>query len=117
MGADMTRLDNPVILAQIREALENAANGVGRYVSWKPIAWEWVLQNLDGETQRSMASHLLEYVREGNKIDQVIERRGFNNSHHYDFRPRINNLDVYVEAVLAVTRTGPSLYVVSTHLK
>lgn len=117
MGADMTRLDDPLILARIREALENAANGVGGYVSWKRIAWEWVAENLAGETERSMACHLLEYVRVGNKIDQVVERRGFNNSHHYDFRPRINNLDVYVEAVLAVTRTGPSLYVVSTHLK
>lgn len=111
----MSRLEDPEILGQIIETLENAARGVGGYVTWKKIAWEWVSENLDGESQKSMACHLLAYANAGGKIDQVAERRGFDNPYHYDFRPRINNLDVYVETVLRVDRMGPQLYVVSTH--
>lgn len=113
----MSRLEDPEILSLITEALENAARGVGGYVSWKRIAWEWVAKNLDAETQPSMAAHLLSYVRQGGKVDQVIERRGFDSDFHYDFRPRIANLDIYVETLLHRGRTGPSLHVVSVHLK
>ncbi len=112
----MSRLEDPEILRQITEALENAAKGVGGYVTWKRIAWEWVAANLDGENQRSMAGHLLAYVNDGGKIDQVVERRGFDDPLHYDFRLRIQKSNVYVETVLRVTRMGPELYIVSTHL-
>ena len=113
----MTALQDPDKLAQIIEVLTNTANGVVGYMTWKKIAWEWVAENLDSETQKSMANHLLSYVNSGGKIDQVVERRGYDDPFHYDFRPRINNLDVYVETVLRVDRMGPTLHVVSAHLK
>lgn len=113
----MSRLEDPKILAQITKALEEAATGVGEYVYWKRIAWEWVAKNLDSETQQSMAAHLLAYVQAGGKVDQVVERRGFDDAFHYDFRPRIDNMDVYVETVLRVSRTGPTISIVSVHLK
>ena len=113
----MSRLEDPEILAQITEALGLAARGVDGYVSWKRIAWEWVAKNLDGETHQSMAAHLLAYIEAGSKVDQVVERRGFDDRFHYDFRPRILDLDVYVETVLRISCTGPTLFVVSVHLK
>jgi hypothetical protein len=113
----MSRLEDPEILAQITEALKEAAKGSGGYVLWKKVAWEWVAKNLEGETQQSMAAILLGYVQAGDKVDQVTERRDYDEPFHYDFRPRIANMDVYVETVLHVGRTGPTLSVVSIHLK
>ena len=113
----MSRLEDQEILDAILEAFENAAKNVQGYVSWKRNAWEWVAENLDGETQTSMAGHLLSYVRAGGKIDQVVERRGFDDQYHYDFRIRIATLDVYIETVVRISRTGPAISVMSTHLK
>jgi len=113
----MSRLEDPEILAQITEALKEAANGSGGYVSWKRVAWEWVAKNLDGETQQSMAARLLAYVEAGGKVDKVVERRDYDEPFHYDFRPCIANFDVYVETVLHFSRTGPTILIVSVHLK
>lgn len=113
----MSRLEDPEILALITEALDNSARGIGGYVSWKRVAWEWVAKNLDGETQQSMAAHLLAYVQAGGKVDQVAERREYDEPFHYDFRPCLSNLNVYVESVLRVSRTGPTISIVSVHLK
>ncbi len=113
----VSRLEDQEIIAKIKTALQEDANGVSGYVTWKRIAWEWVAKNLDGQTRKSMAEILLQYVQAGNKIDQVKERRGFDSEFHYDFRPRIGELDVYVETVLVVSRTGPIISIVNVHLK
>lgn len=113
----MTRLEDPRLLEKIRLALLEASNGVSGYVSWKRVAWEWVAKNLSGETQKSMALRLYEYVENGGKVDQVLERRGFDDRYHYDFRVRIGESDIYVESTLSETKTGPVVSIVSVHLK
>jgi hypothetical protein len=52
----MGQLTDPIILAKFRRAL-----GQWRftgYVTWKPIARQWVEQNLEGWTTRAIAEEL-----------------------------------------------------------
>ena len=116
----MARLNDEAKLALILETLENASRGVEGYVSWKPIAWEWIVKNLNSQTRQTIADAMYQHAQAGGEIDEVREKREAHRDDtqfHYDFRLRIESLDVYLETVLAVTRTGPILRVVSAHLK
>lgn len=114
------RLTDQRLLGLFLQAIGEASRGVNGYLVWKRVAWEWVLKNLDGQTQQSLAEKLVEHVKSGGEIDKTKETRPeYTGRHefHYDFRFRVDGLDVYIETVLDETRTGPVVTVVSTHLK
>jgi len=112
----MAPLANRDILNAFREALsEWKYDG---YVVWKPIATEWLRKNIEGEDMRSVSRMMHEHVEAGGEIDQVVERRErWQDQHefHYDFRFSISGRKVYIETVLDVTSTGPTVTVVNMH--
>lgn len=112
----MAPLANPEILEAIREALsEWRSDG---YVVWNPIAIAWLRKNIEGEDMRSISRMMHEHVEAGGEIDQVVERRErWQDRHefHYDFRFAVSGRKVYIETVLDVTRTGPTITVVNMH--
>lgn len=114
------RLTDQRLIELFRDVLGNDARGVGGYVRWKKVPAEWVSKNLDGQTQRSIAQAMLDYVDAGGEIDQTRETRPEYSSQfefHYDFRFRIDGIDIYIETVLVETKTGPEIIIVSFHLK
>ncbi len=114
------RLTDERLLGLFLQAIEDASKGFNGYVVWKRVAWEWVLKNLEGQTQQSLSGKMLEHVRAGGEIDKTKETRPeYTGRHefHYDFRFRVDGIEIYIETVLDETRTGPVVTVVSTHLK
>lgn len=112
----MARLEDPRLVALFQEALSEWQ--VSGYVVWKRIASEWVAENLEGHTTRSIARIMYEFFRSGGEIDQVRERRpeyASRYEHHYDFRLEIDGRRIYIETVLDETRTGPEITIVSIH--
>jgi hypothetical protein len=66
---------------------------------------------------RDASRTMLEHVEAGGAIDQVVERRDpwrDRYEFHY-FRFSIGGRRVYIETVLDVTSTGPTLTVVNMH--
>ncbi len=112
----MAPLTDQVTLGHFRDALrEWRCEG---FVVWKPVAAEWVRDNLDGRTPDSIAKLMHKYVEAGGEIDQVRERRdGWEdcNQFHFDFRPTLDGRRLYIETTLRVTSTGPVVKVVSIH--
>ena len=112
----MARLTDPKLLSLIREALrEWRADG---YVVWKRLPAEWLRQELEGQTQKSIAKLLHEHVEAGGEIDQVRERRERYRDRyefHFDFRLTIDERRVYIETVLDESSTGPTITIVSIH--
>ena len=114
------RLKDQVILGLFVRAIEEASNGYEGYVVWRPKAWGWVKENLDGQTQASFAEKMLEHVNSGGEIDQTREALDeYRDKHefHYDFRFQVDGIDVYLETLLDQRKTGPVVTVVSAKLK
>lgn len=79
---------------------------------------EWLRENFEDEDIRSMTRLMFEHVENGGQIDQVVERREIwraRHEFHYDFRIRVGNRKTYIETVLSVTSTGPTVTIVSMH--
>ena len=112
----MAPLANREILNAFQEALrEWKCDG---YVVWLRRPGEWLRQNLDNQDIRSISRMMHEYVESGGEIDQVIERRErWRDQHefHYDFRFAISGRKIYIETVLDVSSTGPTVTVVNMH--
>lgn len=116
----LSRLTDPRILQLITEALRNGAEDVGGYVQWKKLPGEWLRKNLENQTQLSIVQRMFQHVHEGNEIDQVVEKREGHrdeNRFHFDFRFRVDGLDVYVETVLREFRNEATIAIVNMHLK
>ena len=112
----MASLTNPAILAKFRHAL-GAWNFAG-YVTWKSVAREWVENNLDGFTTRSIGEEMFRFLEAGGKIDQVKETRREWTEHpfHYDFRLSIEGRLIYIETILVEDDPDdPTIHVVSIH--
>jgi len=98
----VARLTDPEVERCYRNALANwQYNG---FVVYEKDAADWIRANLDGVSFREFSRLLNEYVVcHGGEIDQVVERR-FNWinkwSHHYDLRPTIQGVRLYVETRL-----------------
>lgn len=59
-----------------------------------------------------------EHIESGGEVDQVVERREpwrDRYGYHYDFRFSISGRKIYIETVLDVTSTGPTVTVVNMH--
>ena len=96
----MARLTDPEILAKFQHALSQWR--VTGYITWKPIAREWLEQNLEGLTARSVGEEMFRFFAAGGEIDQVRETRPQWSEHrfHYDFRMDIGGRLLYIETIL-----------------
>jgi hypothetical protein len=103
-------------LRKYREALQQwKCDG---YIVWLRVPSEWLRQNIDGENEQTVAKLMFDYFDGGGEIDRAIERRDpwrDRYDYHYDFRFRINGRPIYIETVLDVTGTGPTITIVSMH--
>lgn len=112
----MPPLTDPAILAKFQHALSHWR--FSGYVTWKMIARQWVEQNLEGETTRSLAEQMFRFFEAGGEIDQVRETRAQWSAHrfHYDFRVDIGDRLLYIETVLVEDDPNdPTIHVVSIH--
>jgi len=98
----MAKLTDPEIERCYQNALRNWK--FSGFVIYDKDADSWVRENLEGVTFQRLSELLFEFVvNQGGEIDQVVEQR-FNWvgewSHHYDLRPIINGIALYVETRL-----------------
>lgn len=114
----MARLTDPDILARYHQALAEWA--VGGAIELIGRAHEGLKATLEGVTEKELKEALYRFVcRENGEIDQVKEEREQWRKQwewHYDLRPTINGVKLYVETRLfpesLSSRQGPILYVV-----
>lgn len=110
----MAPLTDPDQLEQIVKALRQPR----ACVSWKRSAGEWLRTNLDGETQQSIESLMLDHVETGGEIDRQPETRPEYRdrwAYHFDFRFDVSGRLIYVETVLDDQLIVPELTIVSIH--
>jgi len=112
----MARLTDAAILAKFRHALSQWR--FTGYVTWKPIARQWVEQNLEGWTTRAIGEEMFDFLDGGGEIDQTAETRPewSPQQFHYDFRMEIGGRLLYIETVLVEDEADdPVVHVVSIH--
>lgn len=112
----MARLTDPAILARFQRALSQWR--FTGYVTWKPIARQWIEQNLEGWTTRAIAEEMARFVESGGEIDQTPETRPEWSQwrFHYDLRTEVGGRSLYIEMVLIEDDPDdPTVYVVSIH--
>ncbi len=72
------------------------------FLEFRPLAQDWLQQEMPNLTQRELRRILFAHVQAGGEIDEVVERRpewadfGF----HYDLRPTVVGKRLYVESLL-----------------
>lgn len=98
----MVRLTDPDILARYRQALADWA--IEGAIVLKGRAPDGLRTTLEGVTEKYFKEALYRFVCEENgEIDQVKEEREPWRNHwewHYDLRPTINGVKLYVETML-----------------
>jgi hypothetical protein len=112
----MARLADPDILAKFQHTLSNWQ--FTGYITWKPIARQWLEHNLEGLTARFVGDEMFRFFAAGGEIDQVHETRPEWTEHrfHYDFRMDIGGRLLYIETILVEDDTDdPTIHVVSIH--
>lgn len=112
----MARLTDPEILAKFQQALSQWR--FTGYITWKPVARQWLERNLEGFTTRSVAEEMFQFVAAGGEIDQTTETRPDWSEHrfHYDFRMEIGGRLLYIETILVEDDPNdPTIHVVSIH--
>ncbi len=112
----MARLTDPETLARFQHALSQWQ--FTGYITWKPIARQWLEQNLEGYTTRSVGEEMSRFVAAGGAIDEVRETRPEWSGHrfHYDFRIEIGGRLLYIETILMEDDPDdPTIHVVSIH--
>jgi hypothetical protein len=120
-GVQVPLLNDPEILARYKHALANWR--VTGYVEPIGLANEWLRREVDNITRDGFLQLLHDHVFQGQgEIDQVPETRerwrdqwGY----HYDLRPVINGVKLYVETRLVpeslASRDEPMIYIVNIH--
>lgn len=112
----MAPLTDPVILAKFHYALSHWQ--FTGYVTWKPIARQWVERNMEGWTTRAIAEELFQFFDGDGEISQTAETRPEWSQwqFHYDFRIEIGGRLLYIETVLVEDEPDdPVVHVVSIH--
>ena len=112
----MARLTDPEILAKFQHVLSHWQ--FTGYITWKSIARQWLEQNLEGFTTRSVGEEMFRFFAAGGEIDQVSETRPQWSEHrfHYDFRMDIGGRLLYIETILVEDNLNdPTIHVVSIH--
>lgn len=118
----MAKLTDPEVLACYRNALCNWQ--YEGYVVFMKDAANGLRLHLSNYTQKGFKQFLHEFVVvDGGKIDQVVEtRENWKDlwDHHYDLRPVIDGVKIYVETRLKYTKPSdpddPVIYIVNIHL-
>ncbi len=113
----MARLTDPVILARYQQALADwKLDGAIELIG---LAHEGLRNTLEGVTVAAFKEQLFLYVCQHNgEIDQVKEERERWRTEwewHYDLRPTINGIRLYVETRLFpkfTSKSDPVIYVV-----
>ena len=108
--------ERSAILAKFQQAL-NQWKFTG-YVTWKPIARQWVEQNLEGWSTRSVAEEMCRFCGSGGEIDEIRESRPewSEQRFHYDFRLEIGGRLLYIETILVDDDPNDAtVHVVSIH--
>ena len=112
----MARLTDPETLATLNRVLSQwQFTGC---ITWKPIARQWVEQNLEGFTTRSVGEEVARFVAAGGEIDAVRETRPEWSGHrfHYDYRVDIGGRLLYIETILVEhDPDDPTIHIVSIH--
>jgi hypothetical protein len=117
----MARLTDPELQRCYHNALANWR--YTDFIQFKKDAAEWLRRELPGFTQKRFGELLYNYVvKDGGEIDQVVENREpwrEQFSHHYDLRPVVNGIKLYVETRLIYSDPNdpddPVIYVVNIH--
>jgi hypothetical protein len=114
----MPPLADPQILAQFAAALDNW--NVTGYITAKGIVLDWIADNLPGCDLRAIAKLMNDYLKAGERPDQVRECRPEYNDrdYHYDFHLLIagRQRQVYIESVLVDDDpSDPTIHIVSMH--
>ena len=112
----MARLTDPVIQAKLRHALSQWR--FTGYITWKPTARQWLEQNVEGWTTRSVGEAMFRFFGAGGEIDQTRETRPqwSQERYHYDFRIEIAGRSLYIETILVEDDPDdPTVHVVSIH--
>src|SRR5438876_10396263 len=112
----MPQLTDPSILAQFHAVLANWK--YTDYVTAKPLALDWITNNLGGLGLKDVAKVMNDFCRTGGVIDQVPERRAeySNWPFHYDFRLLLAGKAIYVESILQDDYPrDPTVQIVSIH--
>jgi hypothetical protein len=112
----MARLTESQTLAKLPHALSQWQ--FTGYITWKPIARQWLEQNLEGFTTRSVGEEMWRFFAAGGEIDEVRESRPEWSGHrfHYDFRIDIGGRFLYIETILMKDAPDdPTIHVVSIH--
>jgi hypothetical protein len=115
----MARLTDPEVLACYKNALSNWR--FEGYVVFEKDAAEGLRKYLEGHTQRGFKELLYNFaVCQGGEIDQVVEdRENWREkwSHHYDLRPVVDGIRIYVESRLDYSKPSdpddPVIYLVN----
>jgi hypothetical protein len=112
----MARLTDPGVLAKFQHALSQWR--FTGYVTWKAVARQWVEQNLEGLTTRSVGEEMFRFFAAGGEIDRIRETRPEWSEHrfHYDFRLDIGSRPLYIETILVEDDPeDTTIHVVSIH--
>jgi hypothetical protein len=109
-------MTDPGILTQFQAVLGNWK--YTDYVTAKPLALDWITNNLGGLGLKDVAKAMNDYFEAGGVIDQVREYRP-EYSHwpyHYDFRLLLAGKEVYIETILQDDDPkDPTIRIVSIH--
>ncbi len=112
----MAKPTDPETLAKLQHALSQWQ--FTGYITWKSTAREWLEQNLEGFTARSVGEEMFHFLAAGGEIDAVRETRPewSENRFHYDFRIDIGDRFLYIETILVEDDPqDPTIHVVSIH--
>ena len=96
----MPALTDPSITAQFLAVLANW--NYTDYVTAKPLALDWIANNLGGLSLKDVAKAMNDFCQTGGVIDQVPERRTEYSSwsFHYDFRLQLAGKEISIETIL-----------------
>jgi hypothetical protein len=109
----------PLKDGDIRNAYIEALGPLRRrnFVVWRPLAADWLRENLDDWLQVDVAKLMYDYIKSGGEIDQVVETRPpwkYDHDFRYDVRPSISGRKIYLETVLDEQAPGgPTILIVN----
>lgn len=112
----MPPLTDAIILAKFHAILANWS--YTDYVTAKPLALDWIANNLAGLSLKDVAKAMNDYCRTGGVVDQVRERRPEYSAwpYHYDFRLQLAGKEIYIETILQDDDPkDPTIRIVSIH--